>query len=84
MDRCTVCGKELKPKEGIASSTGILVCSEECKQKYLETLPNRGKSPLVVYSRVTGYITPVNAWNKGKLREHQDRRLYTVDGGLAK
>ena len=25
------------------------------------------------YSRVTGYIRPVSAWNPGKIQEHKDR-----------
>jgi anaerobic ribonucleoside-triphosphate reductase len=83
MEKCAVCGKKLGAKEGIVSSTGVLVCSDKCKEKFLDTIPNRGKSPLVVYSRVTGYITPVNAWNKGKLQEHRDRVLYSVSGGVA-
>jgi anaerobic ribonucleoside-triphosphate reductase len=32
------------------------------------------------FSRVTGYITPVKSWNKGKLKEFKDRRTYTLNG----
>lgn len=33
-----------------------------------------------VYSRVTGYMRPVNAWNKGKQEEFLDRVTYSLDG----
>jgi ribonucleoside-triphosphate reductase (formate) len=31
-----------------------------------------------VYSRVVGYIRPVQQWNKGKKAEFVDRRTYVV------
>lgn len=31
-----------------------------------------------VFSRVTGYIRPVSAWNKGKKSEWNDRKTYKV------
>lgn len=31
-----------------------------------------------VYSRVVGYIRPVNQWNKGKQQEFKDRRTFTL------
>ena len=30
-----------------------------------------------VYSRVCGYIRPVQQWNKGKRAEYDQRRVYT-------
>lgn len=29
-----------------------------------------------VYSRIVGYIRPINQWNKGKAEEFKDRNLY--------
>jgi anaerobic ribonucleoside-triphosphate reductase len=29
-----------------------------------------------VYSRVVGYMRPVNQWNKGKQEEFKDRKTY--------
>jgi len=40
--------------------------------------------PLVVtevYSRVVGYIRPVQAWNLGKRQEWKERVTYSVRGG---
>jgi len=31
-----------------------------------------------VYSRVVGYLRPVDQWNEGKKREFADRREYKV------
>lgn len=32
-----------------------------------------------VYSRVTGYMRPVNTWNKGKREEFKDRKTYLLE-----
>jgi len=34
--------------------------------------------PCEVYSRIVGYLRPVQNWNKGKRREFEDRRTYDV------
>jgi ribonucleoside-triphosphate reductase len=31
-----------------------------------------------VYSRVVGYLSPVNNWNKGKKEEYKDRQEFKV------
>ncbi len=36
------------------------------------------KGPCEVYSRVVGYLRPVQNWNKGKQQEFVDRRPYKV------
>ena len=71
--QCCVCSKKLKEKEGMVSSTGITVCGKECQAIFLKQ-----KTPaLTVYSRVTGYCTPVSSWNAGKKREFEDRHKYS-------
>ncbi len=32
-----------------------------------------------VYSRVVGYIRPINSWNLGKQEEFKDRKLFKVE-----
>mgnify|MGYP001317438943 CR=1 FL=1 len=32
--------------------------------------------PCEVYSRIVGYFRPVRQWNKGKMAEYADRRVY--------
>lgn len=34
--------------------------------------------PVVCYSRVVGYLSPVNHWNAGKAQEWQERRVYDI------
>ena len=36
-----------------------------------------------VYSRVTGYMTPVRNWNLGKKEEFKDRKAYNAASGSA-
>ena len=36
------------------------------------------KVPCEVYSRIVGYLRPVQNWNKGKKQEFADRRPYKV------
>lgn len=31
-----------------------------------------------VYSRIVGYLRPVNSWNKGKQQEFKDRKIYNI------
>lgn len=44
-------------------------------EKY--TCPNCGDT-CEVYSRIVGYIRPVQQWNKGKLQEYKQRKVYKV------
>lgn len=37
------------------------------------------KVPTLVFSRIVGYLTPVDGWNDGKKQEFADRRVYAVD-----
>jgi anaerobic ribonucleoside-triphosphate reductase len=58
-------------------------CSN-CKRTFggvYEKCPNCGAAGEEVqwYSRVTGYITPVKSWNKGKLQEFMDRKKYSIE-----
>ena len=36
------------------------------------------KVPCEVYSRIVGYLRPIQNWNKGKQQEFADRRTYEV------
>lgn len=35
-------------------------------------------TPCEVYSRVVGYLRPVQSWNKGKKQEYEMRKHYKV------
>jgi anaerobic ribonucleoside-triphosphate reductase len=36
------------------------------------------KVPCEVYSRIVGYLRPVQNWNKGKRQEFNERQTYRV------
>ncbi len=39
------------------------------------------RTPCEVYSRVVGYIRPVQQWNEGKQAEYDDRKEFVVSEG---
>ena len=42
------------------------------------------KQPAEVYSRITGYYRPVQAWNDGKLQEYKNRTEYRAETSVLK
>jgi len=40
------------------------------------------KVPCEVYSRIVGYLRPVQNWNEGKQQEFTERKVYRVPNGL--
>ena len=40
------------------------------------------KIPCEVYSRVVGYLRPVQNWNEGKKQEFAERKVYNVSEGF--
>ena len=43
---------------------------------YIIERPARRAIPCEVYSRIVGYITPVQTWNLAKKQEMRERKLY--------
>lgn len=41
-------------------------------------MPNN-RTECLIYSRVTGWLSPVKNWNKGKASEFKDRKCYDID-----
>jgi len=39
--------------------------------------------PCEVYSRIVGYLRPVQAWNEGKRQEFSERQTYNMERCLA-
>lgn len=64
------------------------MASREELQKQLEEtqkeLVNAKGSKCEVYSRVVGYLRPVQGWNKGKKEEYDLRKTYDVETCLCK
>lgn len=42
------------------------------------------KVPMEVYSRIVGYLRPIQNWNAGKQQEFSDRVVYRVPNDLPK
>jgi anaerobic ribonucleoside-triphosphate reductase len=75
---CHDCGKELARDEEYAPykiGNDTYVKCKTCHQKD-SVLRNFQKTE--VYSRVVGYIRPVQQWNKGKQEEYGDRTEFVV------
>lgn len=53
-------------------------CKRDEQDKKQEKKPCSRKNE--VYSRVVGYIRPVDDWNDAKKEEFDDRKPYEVDG----
>jgi anaerobic ribonucleoside-triphosphate reductase len=43
-----------------------------------QTKPQVKRIPCEVYSRIVGYLRPVQNWNDGKRQEFKDRQVYKV------
>ncbi|PIP26663.1 MAG: hypothetical protein CO140_03475 [Candidatus Moranbacteria bacterium CG_4_9_14_3_um_filter_40_7] len=76
---CYDCSRELEQDEKYMPYAAVegktLAKCEACHQKD-PLLRNFQKTE--VYSRVVGYIRPVEQWNKGKREEYNDRKEFVV------
>jgi anaerobic ribonucleoside-triphosphate reductase len=57
--------------EGAATETRATHVEQEDQKQ-------ESKVPCEVYSRIVGYLRPVQNWNKGKRQEFAARRAYRV------
>jgi anaerobic ribonucleoside-triphosphate reductase len=57
----------------VTRSGDILSCNEESHDAINK------KIPVLVYSRVVGYIQPVQSWNNGKREEFEQRKEYSME-----
>jgi len=46
------------------------------------SVPGRVVIPCEVYSRVVGYLRPIQNWNDGKQQEFSERRLFRVPAAV--
>jgi ribonucleoside-triphosphate reductase len=42
------------------------------------------KIPCEVYSRIVGYLRPIQNWNKGKQQEFKERKMFRVTEGTSR
>lgn len=53
---------------------------EEKIKQLKEEMQNVHGTPCEVYSRVVGYLRPVQSYNKGKRTEYHMRKKFNVEG----
>lgn len=55
--------------------------TKETSPELIESEEERGpkRQPCEVYSRIVGYLRPVNQWNEGKQAEFSDRKEYAMN-----
>ncbi len=52
--------------------------SQNALYKIILNMDNIKRTACQIFSRVNGWFTPINKWNKGKVSEWQDRKTYEV------
>ncbi len=83
---CHDCGKEIIIKnENIENGlflsykdSGEIINIFKCNECYEQDKSLRNFKRCEVYSRVVGYIRPVQQWHKGKKQEYNEREEYAM------
>jgi anaerobic ribonucleoside-triphosphate reductase len=75
---CHDCGRELKKNEEFMPYEIGGQLFAKCKSCHQKDSVLRNFRETEVYSRVVGYIRPVQQWNKGKQAEFSDRKEFVV------
>jgi len=70
---CHDCKRELEEGEEFMQYEGDFIKCRKCHE--IDPVL-RNFQQTKVYSRVVGYIQPVSAWNKGKVAEFKDRKVF--------
>jgi anaerobic ribonucleoside-triphosphate reductase len=53
---------------------------DKCGAELVDVCPECG-GPVEVYSRIVGYMRPVQTWNDGKRQEFSERKNYIIEHG---
>jgi anaerobic ribonucleoside-triphosphate reductase len=77
--KCHDCKKELEKGDEYVLYEVVSDKFIKCKDCYKKDPVLKNFKKAEVYSRVVGYIRPVEQWNKGKQAEYGDRKEYCVD-----
>lgn len=84
---CHDCQKEIKINsenellnglELIYDNDGEKIRIFKCKDCFKKDQSLRNYQACEVYSRVVGYLRPVQQWNEGKVQEFKERKEYKV------
>jgi anaerobic ribonucleoside-triphosphate reductase len=84
--KCHDCGKEIKIVDKEIKN-GVLLCYNDsgnkieafkCADCYKKNPALTNYKDCEVYSRVVGYLRPVQQWNKGKREEFKNRKEFKI------
>ena len=86
---CWDCGHEIKVEGKIIKGGKLLKYKDDDKERLvLKCDECFAKNPALnnyqeteVYSRIVGYLRPVNQWNIGKQEEFRQRKTYRIKVG---
>jgi len=86
MYKCDKCNKEVLVVKGKLENGVQLVFDTSdkktsvirCNECYAEDKSLTNYQPCEVYSRIVGYLRPVNQWHDGKQQEFKDRKVYKI------
>jgi hypothetical protein len=86
--KCRDCGKKIelegeKIKNGVYlvyNNNGEKINILKCKECYAKNPALTNFQECEVYSRVVGYIRPVQQWHKGKQQEYGERKEFVNPG----
>lgn len=81
---CYDCGKELNIEEGEIKNGALLIYEDgeekasilKCDECYEKDPALKNYKKCEVYSRIVGYLRPVQDWNKGKTQEFKERETF--------
>ena len=76
---CHDCGKELKEEEGkrlVYQDGDKKITIYKCDECFKKSKALRNFRESEVYSRVVGYLRPVQQWNAGKQAEYNERKVF--------
>lgn len=86
---CHDCKKEIKTKNGKLVEASFLVYKNgserynvlKCNECFKKNPSLTEYQPCEVYSRIVGYLRPIQQWNVGKVEEYNDRKEFRVGNG---
>lgn len=82
---CYDCGKHLEIKDGEIKDGALLIYEDgdekiavlKCDECYEKNPALENFRKCEVYSRIVGYLRPVQNWNEGKRQEFSERTTFT-------
>jgi hypothetical protein len=85
--KCHDCGEEIKINEELIENgvylnydnNGEIINIFKCNECFEKNKALTNFQPCEVYSRVVGYIRPVQQWHKGKKQEYSERKEFKID-----